>query len=89
MDQLNLEGKEIILGLYSGSGPIEIFLSKKARQVIGIDSDPANVSAASRELQAQQYYKLHFLPIQGRGHIKAYSNFRSLMYSSSIPREPV
>ena len=46
MDQLNLGGSETILGLYSGSGPIEIFLSKKAGQVIGIDSDPSNISAA-------------------------------------------
>jgi 23S rRNA (uracil1939-C5)-methyltransferase len=46
VDQLNLEGNETIMGLYSGSGPIEIFLSKRARQVIGIDSDPANIKAA-------------------------------------------
>ncbi|MCK7505877.1 MAG: methyltransferase domain-containing protein [Desulfobacterales bacterium] len=40
--------------LYSGSGPIEIFLSKKARQVIGVDSDPANIKAARENCKLNQ-----------------------------------
>jgi 23S rRNA (uracil1939-C5)-methyltransferase len=54
MDQLNLGGNETILGLYSGSGPIEIFLSKKSRQVIGVDSDPANIKAARENCKLNQ-----------------------------------
>jgi 23S rRNA (uracil1939-C5)-methyltransferase len=54
MDQLNLVGNETILGLYSGSGPIEIFLSKKARHVIGVDSDPANIKAARENCKLNQ-----------------------------------
>jgi 23S rRNA (uracil1939-C5)-methyltransferase len=45
-DQLNLKGSETVLGLFCGSGPIEIFLSRKAARVIGVDSNPANISAA-------------------------------------------
>ena len=44
--QLSLSGNETILGLFCGSGPIEIFLSRKASRVVGIDSNPANISAA-------------------------------------------
>jgi len=54
VDQLNLVGNETILGLYSGSGPIEIFLSKKSRQVIGVDSDPANINAARENCKFNQ-----------------------------------
>jgi len=35
-----------VLGLYCGTGPIEIWLSKRARRVIGIDADPANIACA-------------------------------------------
>lgn len=45
-EQLNLRRNETILGLFCGSGPIEIFLSKKAGRIIGVDSNPANISAA-------------------------------------------
>lgn len=46
-DGLNLKGNESIVGLYSGIGAIEIFLSRKASRVIGIDSEPANISTAN------------------------------------------
>ncbi|OPY79927.1 MAG: 23S rRNA (uracil-C(5))-methyltransferase RlmCD [Syntrophorhabdus sp. PtaU1.Bin153] len=35
-----------ILGLYCGTGPIEIWLSKKARRIIGIDAGPTNIALA-------------------------------------------
>ena len=35
-----------ILGLYCGAGPIEIFLASFAQEVIGIDSNPVNISNA-------------------------------------------
>jgi 23S rRNA (uracil1939-C5)-methyltransferase len=36
----------IVLGLYCGTGPIEIWLSKKVRHVIGIDAGPTNIAFA-------------------------------------------
>lgn len=53
-EQINLKDKETILGLFCGSGPIEIFLSKRAKQVIGIDSNPANISAARENCRLNQ-----------------------------------
>jgi len=44
--ELNLNGNESIIGMYSGIGAIEIFFSSRAFQVIGIDSERANISAA-------------------------------------------
>lgn len=35
-----------VLGLYCGTGPIEIFLSRCAKEVIGIDSSHTNITAA-------------------------------------------
>ncbi|MCM8822563.1 MAG: 23S rRNA (uracil(1939)-C(5))-methyltransferase RlmD [Candidatus Omnitrophica bacterium] len=35
-----------ILGLFCGSGPIEIFLSRIAEKVIGVDNNPANIQTA-------------------------------------------
>lgn len=42
----NLSGNEKILGLYCGSGPIEIFLSPKAKEIKGIDCNDANIANA-------------------------------------------
>ncbi len=52
--QLNLNGSETILGLFCGTGPIEIFLSNKARQIIGIDSEPANITTANENCKINQ-----------------------------------
>ena len=41
-----LEVDENVLGLYSGTGTIEIFLSRKAKDVIGVDSEGSNIAAA-------------------------------------------
>jgi 23S rRNA (uracil1939-C5)-methyltransferase len=53
-EQLNLRGSETVLGLFCGSGPIEIFLSRKAARVIGVDSNPANISAARENCTINQ-----------------------------------
>jgi len=39
-----IKGDEKVLGLYCGIGPIEIFLSKYTKEVIGIDSNPINIA---------------------------------------------
>lgn len=46
LEELKLEGNETILGLYCGSGAIEMYVAKWARHVIGIDLDRRNISAA-------------------------------------------
>jgi len=58
--ELNLKGNESILGLYSGTGAIEIFLSKKARKVIGIDSEPANISTANENCKINEITNCSF-----------------------------
>lgn len=47
LEQLKVEGNETVLGLYCGSGPIEIYVAQTARHVTGIDSDPKNISTAN------------------------------------------
>lgn len=42
----NLEEKTKILGLYCGSGAMEIYLAKKLEQVIGVDCEPSNIKTA-------------------------------------------
>lgn len=59
-NQLNLKGSEVILGLYSGTGSIEIFLSDKALQVIGVDSEQANISTANKNCKANQIENCKF-----------------------------
>jgi 23S rRNA (uracil1939-C5)-methyltransferase len=58
--QLDLKGKETILGLFCGAGPIELFLSKKALQVIGVDSEPANISAAKENCRLNEIMNCTF-----------------------------
>lgn len=52
--QFNLKDNETILGLYCGAGPIEIFLSNKVRQIIGIDSEQANILTANENCKLNQ-----------------------------------
>ncbi len=42
-----LSGKELVYDLYTGTGTIAQFIAKKARQVIGIESVPEAVAAAT------------------------------------------
>jgi len=46
-----LKGNEKILGLYCGTGPIEMFLSRAAGKVTGIDSNPTNIMNAIENCQ--------------------------------------
>lgn len=45
-DLIALDKNQILLGLYCGAAPIEIFLSPHVREVIGIDSLPGNITNA-------------------------------------------
>lgn len=42
------------LGLYCGTGPIEIFLSRYAKEVIGIDSSHSNIAAAKENCRTNR-----------------------------------
>jgi 23S rRNA (uracil1939-C5)-methyltransferase len=42
----DLKSDQGVLGLYCGTGPIEIFLSGKAKEVAGIDSEQSNIACA-------------------------------------------
>lgn len=46
LEELDLNGTETVLGLYSGSGPLEMFLSRRAQRVLGIDSEKTNITSA-------------------------------------------
>lgn len=47
----NGRGVKSVLGLYCGTGTIEIFLSRYAQSVIGVDSSYANIAAAEENRQ--------------------------------------
>jgi 23S rRNA (uracil1939-C5)-methyltransferase len=50
-----------VLGLYCGTGAIEIFLSTRAGQVTGIDSSPANIAAAEENRVLNNAFNCRFL----------------------------
>jgi 23S rRNA (uracil1939-C5)-methyltransferase len=51
---------ERILGLYCGTGPIEISLSPFARKIVGIDSDAENVAVAIENCRINQVRNCQF-----------------------------
>ncbi len=53
-DLVELSGQEKVLGLFCGAGAIEIFLSGRAKEVIGIDSDHANILNARENCRANK-----------------------------------
>ncbi|MGB9835391.1 MAG: 23S rRNA (uracil(1939)-C(5))-methyltransferase RlmD [Candidatus Saccharicenans sp.] len=48
------------LGLYCGSGAIEICLSKVAGEVVGVDWEPSNIKAALENMQVNQVKNVRF-----------------------------
>ena len=46
-----LTGQERVLGLYCGTGPIEISLAPFVREVVGVDSEADNISAAAENCE--------------------------------------
>ncbi len=53
------EGSKIV-GLYCGTGPIEIFVSKKAKQVIGVDWDISNINTANENCKINDIKNCNF-----------------------------
>ncbi|HEY3276484.1 MAG TPA: 23S rRNA (uracil(1939)-C(5))-methyltransferase RlmD [Syntrophorhabdaceae bacterium] len=50
-----------VLGLYSGMGPLEIILSRNARRVTGVDSNPANIINARLNCQVNDIMNCVFI----------------------------
>ncbi len=53
-------GSERIMGLYCGTGPIEIFLSPFVREIVAIDSDRENIAAAIENCRINQIRNCQF-----------------------------
>ncbi|MCD6221168.1 23S rRNA (uracil(1939)-C(5))-methyltransferase RlmD [bacterium] len=49
--QENIEEGKRILGLYCGTGAIEVSIAEKSREVVGIDSEEVNISVAVENCQ--------------------------------------
>ncbi len=56
-----LDGNEIVMDLYSGTGTIAIYLAKKARSVYGIEIVPNAVADADRNRIRNQISNCHFI----------------------------
>ena len=56
----NIEEGERVLGLYCGTGTIEIFISNKAGEIIGIDSEEINISVAEENCQSNKIKNCKF-----------------------------
>ncbi|HUJ89172.1 MAG TPA: 23S rRNA (uracil(1939)-C(5))-methyltransferase RlmD [Syntrophorhabdales bacterium] len=51
---------ELVLGLYCGTGPIEISLSPFARKIVGVDSDAGNITTAIENCRINQVRNCQF-----------------------------
>ncbi len=59
-DFTNLKNQETVLGLYCGTGPIEIFLSRIAKQVVGIDCERPNITSAGENCRLNDVKNCRF-----------------------------
>jgi len=62
--EVQLLGSRKVLGLYCGPGSIEIFLSRAADKVVGIDSEAMNIRTAEENCQINSISNCRF--IEGR-----------------------
>ncbi len=58
----NLKENSKVIGLYCGTGPIEIFVSQKAKEVIGVDWDISNINTAFENCQVNNIKNCKFYP---------------------------
>jgi 23S rRNA (uracil1939-C5)-methyltransferase len=61
VEYAEVKGAEWVLDLYSGTGTIPIFLSNKARAVIGMEIAESAILDAQRNCQANDIQNCHFL----------------------------
>lgn len=59
-DVCRATGSQKVLGLYCGTGPIEISLSPFVREVVGIDSNQENIAAALENRRSNQVRNCRF-----------------------------
>lgn len=55
-----IEKNENILGLYCGTGPIEIFVSEKSKSVVGIDWEVSNINTAKENCEINKIENCKF-----------------------------
>jgi len=61
-DEAELSPEGVVLGLYCGSGPIELMLAAAARKVTGVDSSPANIANAVENALINRIDNVEFVP---------------------------
>lgn len=62
VDEARRLGVRRALGLYSGSGSIELSLAGAVDEVVGIDSEPANIAAAGENARLNEIGNCRFIP---------------------------
>ncbi len=62
--EANARASRRVLGLYCGPGSIEIFLSRTADEVVGVDSEPMNIATARENCRTNGISNCRF--IEGR-----------------------
>jgi 23S rRNA (uracil1939-C5)-methyltransferase len=60
-DYAELQGSEIVLDLYSGTGTIPVFLSDRAGQIVGVEIGQSAVRDAERNCHANDIHNCEFL----------------------------
>jgi 23S rRNA (uracil1939-C5)-methyltransferase len=70
-DLIALDKNQTVLGLYCGAGPIEIFLSPRVRNVIGIDSLPENITNAIENCRANKVTNCSFRAMTAENFLKS------------------
>lgn len=60
-EEAQLQGSRRVLSLYCGPGSIEMFLSPAMEEVLGIDSEPANVLAAEENCRINDIPNCRFI----------------------------
>jgi 23S rRNA (uracil1939-C5)-methyltransferase len=61
-DEAGLSPESVVLGLYCGSGAIELTLAAAARKVTGVDSSPANIANAVENALINRVDNVEFVP---------------------------
>jgi 23S rRNA (uracil-5-)-methyltransferase RumA/MAF protein len=61
-DEAELSPESRVLGLYCGSGPIELSLAGAVRKVTGVDSSPANIANAVENALINRVDNAEFVP---------------------------
>ena len=66
LDAARLDGEETVLDLYSGTGTLTLLLARAARLVVGVESEPAAVSAARANATRNRIENVRFVAGEAR-----------------------